>query len=137
MAAYQLSLQLIDKITKTPSRPTFKKWITAALKGRVSQTALTLRVVDKTESAVLNETYRQVPERISLSNLSFNQDYSLNIDGISSNQNDLDTFQKKLQNLTWYKNVTIQETNTKKINEQEFLEFKIKGQVVFSGESLN
>ena len=53
-----LDLQLATQCPDLPSRTDFARWIAAALTGHKTPASLTLRIVDRDESAELNLTYR-------------------------------------------------------------------------------
>lgn len=59
MSKYQIHLQNPKKYKKIPSRQCLEQWVTLTLKSqRQKATEVTIRIVDKKESAYLNDTYR-------------------------------------------------------------------------------
>ena len=60
--AFRLTLQYASRQTGVPSRYYFKRWAAAVLADqRKKSSELTIRIVDKEESAALNEAYRHKP----------------------------------------------------------------------------
>lgn len=55
MPQLDFSLQLATEATGLPDKPTFKRWVRAALRV---DTSLTIRIVDAEEGRLLNATYR-------------------------------------------------------------------------------
>lgn len=53
-----LSLQNPNKLKHIPQKNHFTEWVEAALKDKVTQAELTIRIVDETESRYLNHNYR-------------------------------------------------------------------------------
>ena len=54
----QLDLQLAASEPAIPAEPQFRRWATAALKGRRGEAELALRIVDEQEGRQLNRDYR-------------------------------------------------------------------------------
>lgn len=53
-----LTIQSHTKFEPVPTAEQFERWITAALTGRKAQAEICIRLIDKPESASLNEQYR-------------------------------------------------------------------------------
>ncbi len=77
---------------------------------------------------ILRDIYQATPSEIYFRQISFDQDLTLRIDGIAGNQNILSSFQKRIQNLTWVKSVTLQKKNSQQYNNQGYLDFVILAQ---------
>jgi probable rRNA maturation factor len=56
-----LDLQVACEAADVPDAPRFRAWASAALAGRREAAELTIRVVDETEGAELNQRYRGRP----------------------------------------------------------------------------
>lgn len=55
---YEITVQRVVASKKLPATRTFKQWASAALKDKIPQAELTIRIVDKNEMTELNSTYR-------------------------------------------------------------------------------
>jgi probable rRNA maturation factor len=55
---YQITVQNIAHTANTPSRYYFQRWINMALTNRTKKAEITIRLVGKKESALLNKAYR-------------------------------------------------------------------------------
>ncbi len=75
-----IDLQIATQQQNIPTLTQFDRWVRAALPDTLSQVELTIRLVDVTESAELNETYRHKSGPTNI--LSFNYDA---MPGISQN----------------------------------------------------
>lgn len=53
-----LQIAVTDKLSSLPSQKQFRQWAELALQCRYKSAEMTIRIVDATESAQLNETYR-------------------------------------------------------------------------------
>lgn len=58
MAKHQITIQQASTATGIPSDHLLKRWVNAALAKSKKGLALTIRIVDKSESAELNQYYR-------------------------------------------------------------------------------
>jgi probable rRNA maturation factor len=56
--SHDIHLQNAGCFTGIPSRYFFQKWVRTALKGQVTSTQVTIRIVDEQEGAELNQHYR-------------------------------------------------------------------------------
>jgi probable rRNA maturation factor len=56
---YEISVQRVIASKSLPTTAKFKRWATTALKEKIPEAELTIRIVDKTEMTELNHTYRQ------------------------------------------------------------------------------
>ena len=54
----KIAIQIRTKCSFIPSRYYFQRWVNKALLNRTAHSEITLRLVDKKESAYLNETFR-------------------------------------------------------------------------------
>lgn len=55
---FLIELQNASSSTTVPKRTQLRTWIAAVLEGRRNETELVIRIVDESESAELNESYR-------------------------------------------------------------------------------
>ncbi|MGH8280671.1 MAG: rRNA maturation RNase YbeY [Gammaproteobacteria bacterium] len=60
MKNIKITVQKATRVKTTPTRAQFTRWVNAALAGRRDSAELAIRIVDETESATLNRTYRHV-----------------------------------------------------------------------------
>jgi len=58
ISRYHIDVQYACDIKDRPDRKAFRRWAEAALQAQRERAELTVRVVDDSESAVLNQTYR-------------------------------------------------------------------------------
>lgn len=58
----KIDLQIATKNKKIPTKSDFKKWVTHALKNRLDNVEICIRIVDTPEIIELNKTYRHKPQ---------------------------------------------------------------------------
>lgn len=56
--SYKIHIQNSSTLKNIPQKNQFKLWISTALTSRTDNAEITVRIVDETESATLNENYR-------------------------------------------------------------------------------